>query len=236
MKILNSYDFMQGKIVSIDWDNYCKDVIMLEHHYMCDSLFLDKIRENAKKLGYKYERHLNTLDYENISPYEYPSPSEKLTVFTKIDTEKTKVFPEEKIAVYRAYSYLAESSYITAGIETYWDIRHGFEVNNSIKELYKDYIRLFCGAEGFEYQRTFVINPINTILIVILDDPIGSGMHTYFFPKVHKNYVLFCLISTSSPHQIFIAPDLRVNKDSDYQKKIEELKFLLGINELNDNL
>ena len=41
--------------------------------------------------------------------------------------------------------------------------------------------------------------------------------------------MLFCLISTSSPHLVFIGPDLRMNKNSDYQNKIEELKFLLGL-------
>lgn len=228
---------MRGEVVSIDFDDYCNDVVMLEHHYLCDELFLDKIRENAKKLGYQYERCLNTLDFEPENrDFKNPPRYEKFNIFTKIDTKKTKEFPEEKIAVYRAYCYWAESSYRPRGSKEYWDIRHGFEENNSVKELYKDYIRLFCGAEGFEYRRTYVINPINTILIVILDDPIGSAIHSDYFPKVHKNYVLFCLISTSSPHQIFIAPDVRVNKDSDYQKKIEELKFLLGIEEVSDYL
>ena len=90
---------------------------------------------------------------------------------------------------------------------------------------------MFCGAEGFDYKETYVINPINTILIIIVDDI--RWIHNAFFPRYHKNYILFCLISTSSPHEIFIAPDLRANKDADYQKKIEELKSLLDIEDVN---
>ena len=98
--------------------------------------------------------------------------------------------------------------------------------------VYEEYIRLFCGEKGFEYKCTYAINPINTILIVIVDSVDCIDLLTEY----HKNFVLFCLISTSSPHLVFIGPDLRMNKNSDYQNKIEELKFLLGIDVVNDNL
>ena len=233
-KTINSYDFMQDKLVTINWDNYCKDIIVLNHHYMGDVMILDKVRENAKKLGYKYERNLNTIEVENISPFKLPSHYEKLTVFTKIDTEKSDEFPKEKIAIYRAYSYRAE--FINTRYksnEIYRAMRYFGNLDGDVVELYNDFVRLFCGAEGFEYNRINSFIPINTILILVLDDVYDVPEH--FFPLRHKNFILFCLISTSSPHEIFIAPDLRANKDSDYQKKIDELKFLLGIDEKETN-
>ncbi len=236
-KLINSYDLLQGKIETFDWNDYCKNVVILNHHYTSDLLFIDKIRNNAKKIGFIYERNLNTLDFEECNPFTVPSPYEKFTVFTKIDTINNNDFPKEKIAIYRGYSYYAESEYPATNNTWFWDIRRGnpYTGEVSAKKLYADYIRLFCGANGFEYHRTYAINPINTILILILDD-IRYILDSEFFSKIHKNYVLFCLISTSSPHEIFIAPDIRANKDSDYQKKIEELKFLLGIEEVNDYL
>lgn len=232
-KTINSYNLMQGKIETYNWNDYCKDVVVLDHHYMSDVVFLEKIRKNAKKLGYQYERNLNTLDFEPENRgRKIPPRYEKLTIFTKVDTEKVEEFPEEKIAIYRAYTYWAEQRYYidrSCG-NYYYSIRQSFNNGVSIEELYKDYIKLFCGAEGFEYNRIYSFNTINTILILILDNI--DDIPETFFPLRHKNYVLFSLISTSSSHEIFIAPDLRANKDSDYQKKIEELKFLL---EIDDN-
>ena len=227
-RTINSFDIMQG-LVTYDWDDYCKDVVVLNHHYSSDLVFLDKIRENAKRLGYFFERSLETLDYEEErKQYKIPPLYEKFSVFTKIDTEKSDEFPKEKIAVYRAWQYHAEELNGKLNGERFFALRTTFD-ERKVGEIYKDYIRLFCGSEGFDYNKTSLINPINTILIVIVDDI--HMMLESFFPKVHKNYVLFCLISTSSPHEIFIAPDLRINNNSEYQKKIEELKFLLEIDE-----
>lgn len=236
-KTINSYNLLQGKVVTINWDDYCKDVIALDHHYMGDVMLLDKVRENAKKLGYIYERNLDVFDYEeDLKRKKNPPHYERFTVFTKIDTENTDEFPQEKIAIYRAYEYWAESwysKYNSPGI--FYSLRRSYsDDGKSVWELYKDYIRLFCGEEGFEYERIYSFNTINTILILVVDNI--DGIYDVFFPERHKNYILFCLISTSSPHKIFIAPDLRSNKDSQYQKKIEELKFLLGIDETKNNL
>ena len=229
-KIVNSFHLLKGPI-QYDFDDYCKNVVVLDHHFMGDLVFLDKIRENARKLGYKYERNLNTLDYEPDRPFQKPSNYEKLTVFTKIDTEKTNEFPTEKIAVYRAWQYHAEHIQRYNNGEEFLVIGKNYDYEKS-EEMYKDYIRLFCGDPGFDYNAHYVINPINTILIVIVDDIFN--LPELFFPRHHKNFVLFCLISTSSNHEIFIAPDLRANKDGDYQKKIDELKFLLGIENVNN--
>lgn len=229
-KEINSFDITKGELVVYDWNKYCKDVIALNHHYMSDIVFLDKIRENAKRLGYVYERSLETLDYEEERrQYKIPPLYEKFSIFTKIDTEKSDEFPSEKIAVYRAFEYHAEHMDSTNNGKLFFRIRRPMSNDKGASEVYADIIRLFCGAEGFDYKEPYVINPINTICIVILDNI--RWIPEAIFPDIHKNFVLFCLISTSSPHEIFIAPDLRANKDSQYQKKIEELKFLLGIDE-----
>lgn len=235
-KTINSYKLLQGKVETINWDDYCKDVIALNHHYMGDVMLLDKVRKNATKLGYVYERNLNVFDYEEeLKIQKNPPRYEKLTVLTKIDTENTDEFPQEKIAIYRAWQYWAEQSYSSAnGPGVFYSLRRSYSNDGkSVRELYKDYIRLFCGAEGFEYGQIYSFNTINTILILVVDNI--YGINDVYFPERHKNYILFCLISTSSPHEIFIAPDLRANKDAQYQKKIDELKFLLGIDEKETN-
>lgn len=230
-KFVNSCDFYKG-MITYDFDKYCKDVVILDHHYTSDLVFLDKIRENAKKLGYMYERNLNTSDFEeDRRKNKYPPQYEKFSVFTKIDTEKTDEFPKEKIAVYRAFKYYAEINWYVTSVKDIYRIR--LISNKEAEDVYNDYIKMFCGDVGFDYEETYAINPINSILIIIVDDV--CDIPNILFPKEHKNFILVCLISTSSPHEIFIAPDLRANKDSDYQKKIEELKFLLGIKEIRNN-
>ena len=99
-KQINQYDLLKGELVTYEWDKYCKDVVTLKHHYMSDVVFLDKIRENAKKLGYIYERSLDIFDFEpERKRHKNPPLYEKFTVFTKIDTEKNEEFPNDKIAV-----------------------------------------------------------------------------------------------------------------------------------------
>lgn len=36
-------------------------------------------------------------------------------------------------------------------------------------DKYPDYMRLFCGVKGFEWNKTSDMNPINTILIVVAE-------------------------------------------------------------------
>ena len=226
--IIKSYNYMTGCIEEINLYRYTKEIIELNYHYTSDLVFIDKIRENAKKLGYVYERNLNTSDYEESMSNIFPL-YEKLTVFTKINIDKCSVFPNEKIAIYRSYSYIAEFHHYKTR-ELY--IRSIYD-NPVMEKKYIEFINLFCGEKGFNYDETYAINQINTILIVI-NDNVNNVIPKIFF-KDHKNFVLFCLVSTSSNHQIFIGPDLRMNKDSDYQKKIDELKFLLGIDEKETN-
>ena len=200
---------------------------------MSDVVFLDKIRENAKKLGYIYERSLDIFDFEpERKRHKNPPLYEKFTVFTKIDTEKNEEFPNDKIAVYRAFEYHAEWMNMKKNGEIFFELRYT-EDGSKVSDMYIDYFKLFCGAAGFEYKNTKGVNPINTILIVILDNI--RWIPEMIFPKVHKNFILFCLISTSSPHEIFIAPDLRLNNNSEYQDKINELKLLLGITKMESN-
>ena len=190
-KIVKSYNEFNGGIEEINLSSYTNDIIELEINYQCDLLFLDTIRQNARKLGYIYERSLNTLDYEeSLSLYcpEY----EKLTVFTKVDTENNDIFPEEKIAVYRASCYFAETDYHSGSAKSYLHPRKVFN-NPSAKMKYDEFLKLFCGKKGFDYYETDAINPINTILIVIVD---AIGLLPDIFAKLHKNFVLFCIVSS----------------------------------------
>ncbi|MBQ9840742.1 MAG: hypothetical protein IJO78_04040 [Erysipelotrichaceae bacterium] len=159
---------------------------------------------------------------------------QKLTVFTKDNPEEDNVFPNEKVAIYRSYNYKIHTPVYNSCTSEVYKLSYTSYKNELLKRKCEEFARLFFGAEGFEYDCTYAINPINTVFIVILDYITERTIN--IFAKEHKNFVLFCLISTSSPHQIFIGLDLRMNKDSDYQKKIEELKFLLGIEEVNDYL
>ena len=51
-KTINSYNLLSGELEKISLPN---NVIELNHHYDCDMCFVDKVRENAKQLGYIYE-------------------------------------------------------------------------------------------------------------------------------------------------------------------------------------
>ena len=42
-------------------DEYTKDYVELDYHYTSDLLFVDKISENAKKIGYRFEKKLKLL-------------------------------------------------------------------------------------------------------------------------------------------------------------------------------
>lgn len=216
-KTIISYDFLQNSFVTFDLDKYSKDIILLEgHHYTNDLVFLDKIRTNARKLGYNFEKELF------IKKKKYQSPIvhyKKFNLFTKIDTNLTTEFPIDKIVIFRSETYCVES-YAGEG----WYGWHHFVVDDY--EKYPEYMRLFCGKKGFEWNNTSDMNPINTIVIVIVED-------LYFALKIlskyHQNYVLFCVIPIADPHKVIIGPDINRIQDFMYEKKIEELKFLLGL-------
>lgn len=214
-RVLSSYRYELCETELINLDEYSKDIIMLnEHHYTSDLLFLDRIRHNAKKLGYLYERKLEIDEYISRE-YTYI----RFNLFTKIDTECNNEFPMDKIVVFRAWSYQIEryAGYLWIGCPRY-------EVAKASK--YPDIMNLFCGRKGFEWNQTSEMNPINTIVIVIVDE---ASIALKFATKYHQNYVLFSVISTSDPHKVVIGPDINRIKDLTYEKKIEELKFLLGL-------
>lgn len=214
-RVINSYNFPLSEIDIYNLDDFSNEIIMLKgHHYTSDLLFLEKIRENARKLGYLYERNLEIDKYISMD-YRYI----RFNLFTKINTETSNEFPMDKIVVFRAWTYQIER-HVGNGLLSI----DNYEVSEA--DEYPDIMRLFTGKKGFEWNKTSEMNPINTILIVIVDE---AGIAMDFLSKYHQNYVLFCVISTSDPHKIIIGPDIKRIVDLTYEKKIEELKFLLGL-------
>ena len=58
---INSYYYLEANPKSIDLEKYTKDYVELDYHYTSDLLFVDKISENAKKIGYRFEKKLKLL-------------------------------------------------------------------------------------------------------------------------------------------------------------------------------
>lgn len=190
---------------------------VLPYLYTSDIGLLDTLEERAHQLGYVYKRVLNTheVEDEHLLKMWY----ERFHLYTKVDTTNSLEFPQEKIAVYRSNRYIAE-----------YNNRHRRCIRN--ETLYKEYIDMFCKKTEYTYLRANAINPIDTILLVIVDDL------DYFLSQLlysqHQNYLLFCVIAKNNPGKLFIGNDLRRNQDKDYVNRIKDLIYLLDIKDVDD--
>lgn len=203
-----------------------KEFRSFDSNYICDLLFLERISQKAKELGYIYEHTLNTLDVEKFD-YNHP-PYEKLWVYSKMD----EPYPESVIGIYRAQWYRAEhinadpwdNKYTEFAIRRYLD-----EFQYDARIVYDKFTDMFCGKGGYYNHNQYEKVNVRSIVIVIVDgrdEDLISLLRAY-----HKPYILFCVIVTSEREKIWIGNDVRrfKNKDDDsYFEKIKELEYLLS--------
>ena len=69
--------------------------------------------------------------------------------------------------------------------------------------------------------------------IIIVDD-FDKDLELILNYSLQELYVLYCVISLKDSEKIYIAQDNRILKARDFINKIEELKELLGINDVNN--
>ena len=200
------------------------EVKSLDYHYDSDILFLDKIRKNASRLGFVYEKQLSK--FEELVPGM--KTYEKYNVFSKTDLNNKNVFPEHKIAIYRSEWYHAETTKSSGGKSSHQVLA----IADSNYEEHEAFVNMFCGKKEYEYDKTALNNPIHSIVIVIVDE-MDSFLYNILF-RHHRNYVLFCVIARNNPGKIFIGTDLRLNQDRDYRNRIKDLLYLLDIEGYDD--
>ena len=183
------------------------------------------IRNNAFNRGFVHERYLNTYQVENTcyraknGVTEIPL-EEQFWLYTKINTYDFADFCEEKIAVYRAPYYNAEI--VTGG--------KGLTVR--AKTIYKEFFDLFCGKQQYSREQEDPSNPINSILLVIVDKM--DILLENILIRFHLNSILFCVITLEEPTKLYIGTDLRNTQDDDYRNRIKELVELLDIKDVDE--
>lgn len=200
------------------------EVKSIDYHYDSDIIFLDKIRNNASRLGFVYEKQLSK--FEELVPGM--KTYEKYNVFSKTDLNNKNVFPEHKIAIYRSEWYHAETTKSSGGRNSHQVLA----IADSNYEEHEAFVNMFCGKKEYEYKQTSLMNSINSIVIVIVDE-MDSFLYNILF-RHHRNYVLFCVIARNNPGKIFIGTDLRLNQDRDYRNRIKDLLYLLDIEGYDD--
>ena len=147
----------------------------LDSNYLCDVLFLDRIKQKANELGYVYEYMLNTLDVEEYD-INHP-PYEKLWVYSKTD----EPYPESVIGVYRAQWYRAEDVDAYHNIGVIYDDKSPTRRNvdkfqYDTRKLYDEFTDMFCGKDG--YYKDSNDNKVRSIVIVIVDG-YGKELQTF---------------------------------------------------------
>ncbi|MBR5795153.1 MAG: hypothetical protein IKY26_03335 [Erysipelotrichaceae bacterium] len=196
----------------------------LDSNYICDVLFMERIKQKAAELGYIHEHTLNTLDVEEYD-INHP-PYEKLWVYSKTD----EPYPESVIGIYRANWYRAEyvTLYSTRSSSFGVHSRYVDEFQYEARETYKKFIGIICGKKE-QRNKSYDRFKVRAIVIVIVDEYGESLIH--LLQTFHRPYVLFCVIVTDEREKIWIGNDVRRFKDSNdnsYYEKIEELKYLLS--------
>jgi len=194
------------------------EIKSLDYHYDSDLLFLEQIREKAMEMSYTYEKGFSDSDKGIPGMPSY----ENFTVFSKQDLDTESIFPEHKIAVYQSNYYCAE------GVSS-----KGRHICLNTNETNNEYVKMFCGKKEYDYCSTSLINPINSIVIVVVDE-LEPFLYNVLF-RHHRNYLLFCVIARNNPGKIFIGTDLRLNQDRDYIDRIKDLMYLLDIKGYDDS-
>lgn len=233
---MNENDYLLN-LSAVKWEDYDfeKDTNIheqgfrsLDSNYICDVLFLERIKKRASELGYVFEHTLNTLDveeYDIINP-----PYEKLWVYTKTD----EAYPESVIGVYRAQWYRAESVNVYDRTWQQYDAkspsrRYIDKFQYDTYKIYNEFTDMFCGKDGYSNHKQSNDCKVRSIVIVIVDS-YGKELQT-FLQYCHKPYILFCVIVTTDREKIWIGYDTRRAKEPEgnsYYDKIKELEYLLS--------
>ena len=165
--------------------------------------FEEKVRKNAHKLGYEYERLLN---FRN---------GDKLIVFTKFDTKTNFDIAYEKVAIFKCKEYQYSK---TCTID---------QNLNRLKpiENYGEFQQMFYHDVGVELEFRIPSEKIESIIFIVVEE--GNYYSECSIIGYHEEDNLVALIDLSNPNLISIGKDIRRNKTRDYNDKyIELLKII----------
>lgn len=196
---------------------------ILEYSFPGYDTFIEVIQKKAYQKGYIYNRQI----FEE-GDYAY-------TVFTKVDTENSLTFPDEKIAIYKSKYDGGESlkfNRYNREIKVPKIYVMGKELNY-INDKTFEFLRMFTNKKGHFYSLNAQWVTVDSIVIIIVDD-FDKDLELILNYSLQELYVLYCVISLQNPNKMYIAQDNRILKASDFINKFEELKELLGINDVND--
>ena len=189
---------------------------LFEHKFISEETLVNQIREKARLYGYCYEKELDTF-------YD-----EKFILLSKDNPNEVR-FVEQKIGIYRAKSYIAES-YINRMYEeeNLDDILDSRKKLAEIRPQYRQMYRLVCGKWGRKYFLPKEWVPMEMILIVIIDEW-NASTQLLLDTADQLPFVLFSVINVNEPDIIYIAKDNRKEKKDDYIKLRQELFNILRI-------
>ena len=188
---MKEFDYLLD-LDSVKWEkDYIKEEITihdkglrnLDSNYLCDVLFLERIKQKAAELGYIHEHTLNTLDVEEYD-INHP-PYEKLWVYSKID----ETYPESVIGIYRANWYRAEyvTLYSTRNCSFGVHSRYVDEFQYKARETYKKFTRMICGKKE-HHDDSYDRPKVRSIIIVIVDEYSESLIH--LLQTFHRQFIL----------------------------------------------